>query len=443
MKNAVKLLALSVFTTLFVGCVNSDTYNTPDLSSECATMTATKQVIDVTSTALVYPNYKEYTGEDIIEAYVTSSDEGGNFYKSISFVSLDGTNGFSMPIDDYNLYTKYPPGKKVYINVKGLFLTKDSGAPVMGALYNNNTTDITTDDEVGRISIISYQNIITKACTGSVSENSLVNNVTIQQAKNDSYLNKLIEINNVQFTDISVGKTYFDPTINNLGSATNHLIEDAAGNTLTLRASQYATFAANKVTGNSGTIRGVMTKFGSTYQFMIRTIEDVKLTEDRMLPLFMETFDTNFPNWAKVSVIGNGQVWTLNSAGNPGNCADMNGYSSGPQANEDWLISPAIDLTNAPTATLTFQTLRPFNGNNLQVYVSTNYVAPNPATPPLPTTATWTLLGGSLSTSATAWKDSGNVSLNAYVGNPNVRIAFKYTSTTSAAEWKVDNVKVK
>jgi len=30
---------------------------------------------------------------DYIEAYVTSSDEGGNFYKSISMMSLDGLKG--------------------------------------------------------------------------------------------------------------------------------------------------------------------------------------------------------------------------------------------------------------------------------------------------------------------------------------------------------------
>ena len=29
-------------------------------------------------------------------AFVTSSDEGGNFYKSISMMSLDGLKGFSM-----------------------------------------------------------------------------------------------------------------------------------------------------------------------------------------------------------------------------------------------------------------------------------------------------------------------------------------------------------
>jgi len=56
---------------------------------------------------LLYENLVDY-----IEAYVTSSDEGGNFYKSISMVSTDGSTGFSMPVDNYNLYTEFEPGKK-------------------------------------------------------------------------------------------------------------------------------------------------------------------------------------------------------------------------------------------------------------------------------------------------------------------------------------------
>jgi hypothetical protein len=439
MKNAVKLLALSVFTTLFVGCVNNDEYNNPDLSGDCATLTATKQVVDITSTSLLYPLYKKYEGEDIIEAYVTSSDEGGNFYKSISFVSLDETIGFSMPIDDYNLYTKFPPGTKVFINMKDRYYTKDMGATIIGSLYNSETPADPSDDKVGRISIINYRDIIKKACTGSVNEDDLVTKVTIQQAKSDTYLNKLIEIDNVQFTDASVGKKYYDESVNSVGGATNHLITDICGTTtLTVRVSEFATFASERIPNRRGTIRGVMTKFGTTYQFMIRTLSDVKLDTDKPAPIFEETFTSNFPNWVVKSVTG-AQVWTLNTSGNPGNCVDMNGYSGSAQNNEDWLISPVVDLTGVSCASLTFQSAKSFTGNALQVYVSTNYNGTG-----APSTATWTQLTATVATlSNFVWTNSNNISLTPYLGNPNVRIAFKYTSTTSgAAQWRVDNVKI-
>jgi hypothetical protein len=238
-----------------------------------------------------------------------------------------------------------------------------------------------------------------------------------------------------------VGKKYYDDSLNDLGGATNHEIVDASGNKIIVRVSSFATFASTPVSTLNGKIRGVLTKFGSDYQFMVRTLNDINLTNPRILPLFIEPFTTNFPNWVKYSVTGNNQVWTLNTTnGNPGSCADMNGFSSGAQVNDDWLISPAIDLSSVPTAFLSFQTSRPFSGSNIQVYVSTNYSGSG-----APSTATWTLLtlpSSSLATSTT-WKDSGNIALAPYVGNSNVRIAFRYTSTsTSAPQWRVDNVKV-
>ena len=140
----------------------------------------------------------------------------------------------------------------------------------------------------------------------------------------------------------------------------------------------------------------------------------------------------------KQSVVGN-QVWTLNTAGNPGNCVDMNGYSGSAQNNEDWLISPAVDLSSATCASLTFQSAKSFTGNALQVFVSTNYSGTG-----LPSTATWTQLTATVATQSNfVWTSSNSISLAPYIGNPNVRIAFKYTSTTGgAAQWRVDNVKI-
>lgn len=439
MKN-IKIILTSLVLATFLGCSNSDYYTTPDLSGTCSDLTATRTTDEIL--ALVNNSLQQFGttyDNDIIEAYVTSSDEGGNFFKSLSVVSVDGTKGFSIPIDAYNLYNRFEPGRKIYIKLKGRHyqINQDTKSKEIGSLYNNGTA-ATGDDEVGRISGVEYQDIIVRGCS-NVAESTLVNNFTITQAKNDANLNKLIEFSNVQFTDASVGKKYYDPTLNDLGGATNHTIVDAAGNTIIVRVSSFATFAGSPVSSLNGNIRGVLTKFGNDYQFMVRTLNDIKLTNPRILPLFDEPFTTNFASWVKFSVTGN-QVWTLNSSnGNPGQCADMNGFSGGAQTNDDWLISPAIDLSAVPSATLTFNTAKNFSGNALQVFVSTNYSGSG-----APSAATWTALGGTLATASNfVWTNSGNVSLNSYVGNNNVRIAFRYTSTTSAAaQWRVDNVKV-
>lgn len=437
MKNIKTYIATLLLVSLASCEKSNDYYGTPDLSGECTTMATTKTVANFVATSTT--TMQQYTTDDVIEAYVTSSDAGGNFYKSISFVSVvdNELKGFSMPIDDYNLYTKFEPGRKVYVNLKDRYFILENGATVVGSRYDNGTPTILTDDEVGRMSGVEYKNILKRSCE-KVDEDALVRNVTIAQAKSDTYLNQLVEFDAVQFTNASLGKTYFDASLNNLGSATNHNIQDLAGGSVILRASQYATFASEAIPSGSGKIRGVMTKYGSDYQFMIRTLDDVKLTNGRVQSLFEETFTSNFPNWTTVNVTGT-QVWAASSAS--GNFfAKMSGFSSGTSyANEDWLISPAINLSSITNGVLTFETAKNFTGNSLEVYVSTNY------TSGAPSTAAWTQLNPTLSpgSNSYAFISSGGIDISPYAGSSNFRVAFRYTSTTAnSATWEVDNVKV-
>jgi len=134
MKNIKLVVTTAVFATL-LSCVNGDDYGTPDLSNDCVTIAKTKEVSDITNIATA-TTVQYTTGENIdyIEAYVTSSDEGGNFYKSISMMSLDGLKGFSMPVDNYNLYTEFEPGRKVTIKLdKNRYYNKKHGSTVLGS----------------------------------------------------------------------------------------------------------------------------------------------------------------------------------------------------------------------------------------------------------------------------------------------------------------------
>ncbi|SCY55413.1 DUF5689 domain-containing protein [Flavobacterium caeni] len=279
-----KIVPVVALVAAFSGCVNDDVYNTPDLSGYCTTIPVTAAVSDIFTSALpAWPDLPvQYTDDKTIEAYVTSSDEGGTFYKSISFVSVDGAMGFSIPVDNYNLYTQYEPGRKVFIKLKDLYLIKNNGYQA-GGLYNGNTPDDPDDDAVGRLSGATYQNVIFRSCD-KVDEETLVNHMTIAEALDDANLNKLIEFENVQLSSTSVGKKYYDPSVNSIGGATNHTLNDDLGGSVILRISEFANFAGDVIPNASGTIRGVLTKFGSTYQFLPRTIHDIKLAGDRFIP---------------------------------------------------------------------------------------------------------------------------------------------------------------
>ena len=127
MKNIIKNSFIIIISIgLFSGCVN-DTYDTPQFG-DCVNpgLTKTKEVAQIYAVAINpvpdpitgIPNTPTYTADDIIEAYVISSDEGGNFYKNMYFQPLDGSKGFNLSIDESNLYAKnYQPGKKVFLKL--------------------------------------------------------------------------------------------------------------------------------------------------------------------------------------------------------------------------------------------------------------------------------------------------------------------------------------
>jgi hypothetical protein len=426
MKNLKLILTTAVFATL-VGCVNGDDYGTPDLSNDCVTIATTKEVSDITSiSTATTTQYTTTETIDYIEAYVTSSDEGGNFYKSISMMSLDGLQGFSMPVDNYNLYTEFEPGRKVTIKLdKNRYFNKQHGSTVLGSSYNGG---------VGRVSGVEYKDVILRSCD-NVNENDIVKNISIATAKNDQYLNMLIEFDAVQFTDASLGKKYYDASLNSLGGATNHEITDEFGNKVILRVSEFATFASNVVPSLNGKIRGVMTKYNSDYQFMIRTLNDVNLTNTRLdIDLYppiggsaivydatlnepFTSYTTSnqqvFPKYINDAAVGSRYWQRKVFSGNT--YIQMSSFGGTPEANRSLFIVP-VDMTAA--STMSFKTKDGFNnGNVLKVYYSTNYVPGTQITNAtlVDITSNFTIASGTTSGYAANFTNSGTYNIPAGV----------------------------
>ena len=430
---------------LFTSCVK-DEFGTPTLG-DCSetSLVKNREVSQINAGAVVAVHTNIVPGvSDVIEAYVTSSDIGGNFFKSISFQTLDGSRAFSIPVDASSTFINYEPGRKVLIKMDGLYKDVKYDGMRIGGLYANSSGGA----EVGRMSETDFKASVNRTCT-AVNEDQLVQRVTIDQAVNGgAYLNKLIEFDRVQFVDNDVvaNSTYYDANPSNpntIGGATNRRIQDFNGSSVIFRTSGYSNFAAKRVATGSGKIRGIMTKYNNDYQFMVRTEADIKLTSPRFSPLLNETFDGGIASWTAFSVTG-AEVWTHSTTfGNPGSMAKMSGFATTSRANEDWLISPVQNLSSLTTATLSFDNAYKFTGDPIVVLVSRNYSGTGS---PYAAGVTWTTLtGATLSSGNYVWANSGNLSLNSFVGagNSTVYVAFKYTSSTTAAStWEVDNVKV-
>ena len=140
------VLLLSVTIGILSGCASDDAYDVPEQTLITYELTTTTTVEAVDAAATGAPVV--FTTDDIIEAYVTSSDEKGTFYKSISFQTIpaDGSapTGFSVPINATTLYGKgFTPGRKVYIKLNGLYSAIVFGSLQIGSLYEGT---------IGRIS---------------------------------------------------------------------------------------------------------------------------------------------------------------------------------------------------------------------------------------------------------------------------------------------------
>lgn len=110
-------------------------------------------------------------------------------------------------------------------------------------------------------------------------------------------------------------------------------------------------------------------------------------------------------------------------------------YIGGAKASESWLVSPAIDLSQATTATLTFDHTHKFIGTPVENFISlwvTETSAEN-----------WQQLSiDKYGTNNDYTFVTSSVDLSAYAGKT-IKFAFKYVSTTDAAgTWEIKNVKV-
>ncbi|GAB3821290.1 hypothetical protein GCM10028895_23150 [Pontibacter rugosus] len=151
---------------------------------------------------------------------------------------------------------------------------------------------------------------------------------------------------------------------------------------------------------------------------------------------------TNMPGgWQQVSV--NGDVtWSCTTFGKSGSAVQINGYNSATQrgaANEDWLISPKLNLSDFNIPSLSFWTLSAFQGPALKFMISTNYDGVS-----APGTAEWTELNANLpEVGSDKWTES-KLLLDAYK-QENVYVAFVYTSldqVNGSSRWTVDEFAV-
>lgn len=169
--------------------------------------------------------------------------------------------------------------------------------------------------------------------------------------------------------------------------------------------------------------------------FVSYRVSDIDLAAEGESPeIFREDFNGSLGTFQTFDVSGD-QAWGVDGYGSD-EYAKMSGYAGGAQENEDWLVSPEIDLTEYETAYILLRQAVNYLDDwaNIQVMVSSDFDGTDV------TAASWTELTINDKPSGGNWDfvESEELDLASYVGNT-IHVAFRYRSTTSgAATWEID-----
>jgi DNA/RNA endonuclease YhcR with UshA esterase domain len=424
MKRAILPLLLGLLATItlmFNGCIKDD-FDTPPVVIPQVDFHSNTTIAELK--AMYSGGLDLITDTIIIQGIVVANDESGNFYKTIEI--QDNTGGIEVKLNRTSLYTELKVGQRVLIKCKGLYLGNYGGLIQLGALYN---------DAIGQIPDIYIDTYLFRDSLAGTPPNPTV--LTYPQFSAAS-LSTLVKIENIHFQE--PGEVF---ALNySIQSATNRDVVDDDGNVFTLRTSGYANFAASTMPKGKGSLIGILSLYNNAYQLYIRDLNDIVNWDTSAVvntSIIEENFDADPPGWVKYSVASN-HDWAWSSSFT---CMAVNGYGAD-VASDDWLLSPAINLSGVQDAILSFRTWTRYTdsglSNPLEVMISTNYSGTGD-----PTLASWTPIVCTLpAANSQNWTSSGDVDLTAYQGT--VYIGFHYrssgTASNSASSWEVDAFKV-
>jgi len=451
-----KLIVVAILTITVASCVDGDQYDVPaeadaafnpaeGIEALIADGTLTPLTISQVKDLLIPNDVNQITADVVVMGYVVSSDETGNFYQEFYMQDAPSnpTSGVKVVLSNRDNYITYNIGRKIYIKLKDLYVGETNngdGVVAIGGKVAANGTEIDPMTENQVAMHITRSNVV---------ETIVPQMLTLPEI-NASHIGTFVTAMDVEFADNLIDQFYVDPTDQYDSQRTMQTCDGFDYANFTLETSTFASFKDLPLPTMNGNISGVISKDynGNNLVMVINTPNDVDMTNTRCSLLDINDFTVQFEDdfaggitaWSAYSVIGS-QTWGTTSFGNPGPSAKMSGYSGGAQDNEDWLISSAIDMSAVTNGILIFETVKRYNGPDMELWISTDYSGGDPTTD-----GTWTQLNAAWDTNTgswSSWTSSGSVDVSAADGG-NLFVGFKYISTSAdgAATFELDNVKV-
>ena len=460
MKNIFKIAALFLFLGTFTACVQDDDYSTPVILANEPDVTETntfKQIKDMYAGDVV-----NFSDGLVISGYVVSSDESGNFYKSIAIQNdVDGMDddasnprlGLKLLIDASDLFERFNVGRKVYIRLDGLAMneSRDGSGDFEIGLYDETEFNELTEIPEYILNGYSFGDVDYAPAV----ERSLVTETIMPKVMNvsdftDADVNTLVQLEGIQSSNI--GDT-FAGLPSDQYDAERTLFSCADNSTVTLATSTFANFKDLGIPTGKGTATAVLNvNFdGNAYILKVNNASDLDFTENRCDPIFEENFESysygdsiTQNGWTDYKEVGSKDFFAFDDSYSLGTSVKISAYNSGDASNIAWLITPGIDMDAQTGEVLSFQTSNSFSDNStLELLISTDWDGVEANI----TSATWSALPGTIVADSEFyqnWVGSGAIDLSGYAGT--AYIAFRYTGgdngTSQTGTYELDEFKI-
>lgn len=408
--------------------------------------------------------------ELVIEGYVVSSDQAGNFFEEIvvqnkkdgSTSDSDPRLGFRIDINQSALSNIYEFGRKIHIRLNGLAIGVENGVYTLGIGNGNDIDQIQPTQFIYQETTNALGEIVK---TGFIERAQEVADITPKLTTvgelTEADENTFIQLEEVQFNRNDLGLTYAGEASDNFDGFRN-IEECVQGGSIALQTSTFADFKSLTIDENKGTIQGVFTRdFGDDANVLvINTLADINFTETvRCDPDVLECtgpvstattiFEEDFQSitneaqldalgWTNVNVSGGSERYE-DSAFSGDRYMKISAFGTGESPLEAWLVTPAINMDGTTQEELSFEVSASFDtGTILEAFITDNYTGD-------PTTTEWSLLDANIPVGPTNTFGSfvvSNVNISCLDGD--VHIAFKYLGADGGSEtrYHIDDIKV-
>ena len=256
MKN-VRLLVL--IPAVFWSCSSDPEPGLPDPCAGAGTEVAWSDLV-----AYDTGNAVEIPLEGYLEGVVVSADTDGNIYGSMYMQDALGSPQYGLEIktDLSGVSAFYPPGSRVRLNLKGLYLGRHGDGLALGM-----PRDIFGSVALDRIPATELTARLSGACAdGGIPE---PRDLEVSQLE-AAHLHTLVRLQGVEILPEYPGTTFAEP-----GVETEVPLIDCSGNRLRLLHSGYSDFVSDPLPPGSGSATGILTGKPGAFVLWIRSPEDL------------------------------------------------------------------------------------------------------------------------------------------------------------------------